>query len=459
MRPARRIALAGLGPHARRIYLPLLERHAARLGVRLVALVERADRLAETRAFLAGRALAPDALVGVEPDAAFAATLPLPVAATLAAAAPDALIVAGPPECHVAYATWALAAGVDVLVDKPLTCPPQLGRTAAAAQALRDDHAALVALQARSAARAVVAVQRRSHAGYARVRAIVDDVVRAHGLPPSFIDIAHADGMWVMPDEWDRDNHAYRHGSGKLMHSGYHFVDLLAWLLELGGAPAGDPALSLATFGPADVMARLGPETLQRLLGVAPSAEAFAPARLAALRSYGEQDVFAQLQWRDGDAVRTTARLALQQHSLSQRAWSTSAADTYKGNGRIRHERVEVHVAPLLSVQVHSYQAHQIGEDEGLPYGPGHLDHFDVHVFRNRRLLGGPAYERLELGRTAADAGAPAGFGHNERAREARLLAFLAGDPALDDIRDQGPTIALLARLYAEIAAQRRPTP
>ena len=36
-----------------------------------------------------------------------------------------------------------------------------------------------------------------------------------------------------MPDEFIyRENHPYKYGYGKLFHSGYHFVDLLTWLLE-----------------------------------------------------------------------------------------------------------------------------------------------------------------------------------------------------------------------------------
>ena len=37
-----------------------------------------------------------------------------------------------------------------------------------------------------------------------------------------------------MPTEFlDRENHPYKYGYGKLFHSGYHFIDLLAWLLEV----------------------------------------------------------------------------------------------------------------------------------------------------------------------------------------------------------------------------------
>ena len=40
--------------------------------------------------------------------------------------------------------------------------------------------------------------------------------------------------MWVMTSEFlTRENHPYKYGYGKLFHSGYHFIDLLTWFLEI----------------------------------------------------------------------------------------------------------------------------------------------------------------------------------------------------------------------------------
>merc|ERR1712151_181742 len=62
-------------------------------------------------------------------------------------------------------------------------------------------------------------------------RRIISGFVKEHRVPISYIDIYHADGMWGMPGEMcTRSYHPYKHGYGKLMHSGYHFLDLLMWL-------------------------------------------------------------------------------------------------------------------------------------------------------------------------------------------------------------------------------------
>ena len=37
----------------------------------------------------------------------------------------------------------------------------------------------------------------------------------------------------MMPHDYDIENHPYKYGYGKLFHSGYHFIDLLAEFVKL----------------------------------------------------------------------------------------------------------------------------------------------------------------------------------------------------------------------------------
>ena len=56
------IILVGLGPHARRIYYPLLEKYAGRRAVKLALVVDLADQEDVIRRYLSGRALQPECL-------------------------------------------------------------------------------------------------------------------------------------------------------------------------------------------------------------------------------------------------------------------------------------------------------------------------------------------------------------------------------------------------------------
>ena len=65
------------------------------------------------------------------------------------------------------------------------------------------------------------------------IKQLIEETIRQYNIPITYIDIYHNDGMWNMPSEFlYRENHPYKYGYGKLFHSGYHFIDLLAWLLE-----------------------------------------------------------------------------------------------------------------------------------------------------------------------------------------------------------------------------------
>src|SRR4051794_20024601 len=66
MTPTKNIVLAGLGPHARRIYYPLLEKYAAQYNIRLLLLIDRHDQSESLHKYLAGRNLQPEQLLFID---------------------------------------------------------------------------------------------------------------------------------------------------------------------------------------------------------------------------------------------------------------------------------------------------------------------------------------------------------------------------------------------------------
>ena len=66
-------------------------------------------------------------------------------------------------------------------------------------------------------------------------------------------------------------------------------------------------------------------------------------------RDYGELDIHSVIKfYRDNKTV-TTCTLNLMQSGVSRRSWVELPEDTYKSNGRIRHERLNICVGPLLT--------------------------------------------------------------------------------------------------------------
>lgn len=449
--PLRSVALIGLGWHARRVYYPRLEEAALAGRVRIAAVVDLQDNADAVRGFLAQRQVAPDHLVLTQPSTS-PERVPDEAARQLAALQADGrldgVLISTEPRAHRGYVLWALERGVHVLLDKPLTAPADPGSTAEVAEALWQDFEDIARALAASRARLVIQAQRRVHPGYSFIKRTVEEFVAEYGVPISFLDVYHADGMWVMPDEWDRDHHAYKYRTGKLLHSGYHFVDLASWLLasneRLGRAPR-TLEFQVQSFGPRDFLALLDGR-YERLFG-----PGRAPVPVPSVERHGEMDLNLLGRILCDGAVQTTVSLQLLQNSFSRRASPAPPADPYKGAGRVRHERMNLHVGPLLNLQVHSYQAHEVRDPRPqLAYGPGHLDHFDVYVFRNAGVVGGASFEKLEFGRAGQDKG------HNEQARLDLLEAFLAGDPSGSELEEHRRTIFWLSRIYH--ALHRRQT-
>jgi hypothetical protein len=304
-----------------------------------------------------------------------------------------------------------------------------------------------------------------------------------------------------------RDYHPYKHGYGKLMFSGYHFIDLLMWLLSINDEVRDDPPLlsdadgfrvKCAKFCPSDALEQIDPERLRTLLQASPEDVAESLKQVPSdLSTLGELNVHAIVQslTRSG-AVECTASLNLLHNSFSRRAWFEPRPDLYKGNGRVRHERLVVQVGPLLSLQLHSYQAgkalpgsaanaetarawshtEELLAATGLSrpaspdaaedgaYAAGHEEHFDVTIYRNTEVVGGPAVETIPFGKMMMTmeqlgeegaAAAPTCTGHNEKARHVLLDQWLrrAEGGGLSPLSQQRDAMRMLSRLYAQLAS------
>lgn len=434
MRPLRRLALFGLGRHARRIYYPMLSEECRSGPLELVAVVDRAERRECTEAFLKDQEVKPLKVLYSEKRDGMDSGL----RAALEALEIDGVVLSTDPLAHKDYLLWALARGLDVLMDKPITAPLGVNSPGRVAEALAADFAEIESALAGSSSNCVVMCQRRAHPGYQTVAERVEEVRRSHGMEITSLDISHEDGMWVMPEEWDRDYHPYKHGTGKLLHSGYHFLDLATYLLPKHESACLE--FGVLKISPDDAMAQQ--KKLYEKLAI--------PTEVPAdLRHLGELDLNLLGRLRKDQCCLCSLNLSLRQNTFSRRGSNARPSDPYKGAGRIRHERLSLQMGPLMNIQVHSYQSHELRDpDPQREYGPGHRLHFEVQVFRNSAVIGGPPFERLDFGSGSAP------LGHNEESRRSILRAFLGGRPSLSPFSQQRPTHALLVAIYRALEEQ-----
>eukprot|EP01006_Ploeotia_vitrea_P016973 TRINITY_DN47929_c0_g1_i2.p1 TRINITY_DN47929_c0_g1~~TRINITY_DN47929_c0_g1_i2.p1 ORF type:complete len:696 (+),score=43.21 TRINITY_DN47929_c0_g1_i2:34-2121(+) len=504
MKATRRIALVGLGPHARRIYYPLLEKYAENNAVDLPLVVDVQSGQQDVQHFLSQRSLRPASCVFVNNNNRYNHELCATTSAALQAAKLDGIILSTEPKAHKPYLRWALEAGVDVLVDKPVTVPFKFGLDLTSASQVYRDFLELSDLLHDSTSNVLVQCQRRSHKGYQFIKKYLTQVVSQYQIPLSFIDIYHADGMWCTPQElFHRENHPYKYGYGKLMHSGYHFVDLLSWLLEVNMNVLPDEKrpttceMFTRRFGVSDFLAQCSPADFTNLLPEVPDeavqemhslqSQHEAGQQAGGGHQMGELDVFANMQFRAkprGTQTRgpviTTCSMNLQQNSFSRRAWWKPNKDVYKGNGRVRHERLNLQVGNSVNIQVHSYQSHEVNKataEEKLLSGAGNEHHWEVHVYRNAAVIGGPSVQKFTLKDipeqedeqanllyqpplSSTALGQPNGktkgrsnfLGHNEEARAKTFRDFMQRSEHHSHLDEQNLTCRLLAELYGCLA-------
>ncbi len=452
----KRVALIGLGPHAKRLHYPYLERLLATDNdVSFDLLVDLEASREKIEQFIEKRAIAPRELLFLPTDGQIdPQAVDSSVTEALKRLGINRVIIATEPKAHKAYLMECIRLGIPVVTDKPITSPTGLVTSFNAASRVYKDVAQLIELtRVSKGARVLVQSQRRDHRGYRYVFDMIRELTTQFNIPITSIAIQYSDGMWNMPNEYfTRENHPYKYGYGELMHSGYHFVDLLARLLAVNDAlsdKAPDELTLFSQISRARDQRSVIRDSDYATLFTQQAAEQYKAFDPVAMTGFGEVDSYSQLQLlRDGN-VMTTAQLALIQSGISQRAWTELPEDTYMGNGRLRHEHVSVHIGPLANIQVHSYQSQESSEQPAGAHDIGDINHFDVYVFRNSNLIGGKAFEKIRFGaQDAATDEDAAHHGHNERARHQVLDELMYDLPSGSEIMSHDWTNRLLSEMY-----------
>ena len=142
-------------------------------------------------------------------------------------------------------------------------------------------------------------------------------------------------------------------------------------------------------------------------------------------KNFGEIDFHSIINFKKDDKTITNCTLNLMQSGFSRRSWCNLPQDIYKGNGRVRHERLNIEVGPLMNIQIHSYQAYEISEKERIiNNNVGSIEHFEIYIFRNCKLIGGKPFEKIDLD-TISDDDQAFFCDKNEQARENCFISFL----------------------------------
>lgn len=436
------VALIGCGPHAKRIYVGYFSSH----GLQPALIVDIASEKSKIEKLVSDLGWETTERYYVNPSDIYDAhdgDERSELSEILKNSGITKAIISTPPEVHVPYAELCLELGIKVLVDKPLSAPSNV--SVGNHSELLDDFKKLSAYD--TGDNIVVQCQRRRHDGYRYVKSLIDDMKKTYGVEPHFIDIYHSDGRWDFPDEIAKlKNHPYDTGYGKLLHSGYHFVDLLAFLTASSDYQTYDVFAYRNSIH--DFKHQLPDEFYKKHFDLT-NEKTFPDA------GFGEIDSYSMIQLKKDGRVATTAALNLLHTGFSRRAWGNAKEDLYKGNGRLRHERVNIQIGPLMNIQIHSYQSSETHNDDSgkHPNEWAGLEHFDIHIFRNKDLIGGKPYELL----TIDDIQSPdVTVGQNENARYQLVKDFLNDVPSGSALSSHLRTNILLAAICESTHTEER---
>lgn len=168
--------------------------------------------------------------------------------------------------------------------------------------------------------------------------------------------------------------------------------------------------------------------------------------------NYGEIDIHSIISFKSKNHIITNCSLNLMQSGFSRRSWSELPINTYKGNGRVRHERLNIQVGPLMNVQIHSYQAYEVKDrDEHGGDSIGELEHFDIYIFRNTDLIGGKPFEKIKLSNIDYSYNETEFIGYNERAREVCFNDFIANRLNESNILFHKESIEITEKIYESL--------
>lgn len=445
------IMLIGLGPHAKRIYIKYIKENNVNLSL-IIDLKSSKNRIDD---FLKKNHLVCDTYF-VDDLCRDSRELSVEVKSDLKKYIEKNkitdVIISTEPKAHYAYLKFFISQNINILVDKPLTAIEGISVEKEKSKIIENDYQELIGELQESNSTLVMQCQRRWHEGYRYIYNLVQETCFKYNIPITSINISHADGMWNMPDEFlFRENHPYKYGYGKLMHSGVHFVDLLCWFMEINEKlknkiPNNYELVSMTTR-PSDFVFMINNKDYKQFFGN----NNYYKIDYEKFKTFGGIDVDTMIRYKHNDKIVCTATLNLKQNSFSRRGWCTLPEDTYKSNGRVRHEYMNLNVGPLMNIQVHSYQSKEIkDEDEKDNFEIGGCQHFDIYIFRNTSLIGGKEFEKLSIKDIVKNQ--TAFLGHNEIARKKCIYEFLNKQSDNKNIYKQRKTISLLTSMYESIA-------
>jgi predicted dehydrogenase len=394
------LIIAGIGPHAKRIYVPALLKLRSKFDVVISLVIDLVEKEQEIRDYFESINMLPDFLF-ITP---FKGELPIDMRDRLNQEVKDkgidGIIISTEPTVHKPYAQWALSQGLHILMDKPITTRDNVVSDMKEAQGIYQDYMELLSayreLQVKRKTIFSINVQRRFHPGFIEAQKLIGEMASTVNCPVTSIQSMHCDGQWRLPSEIvTQKYHPYNSGYGKVSHSGYHIFDIVYRFYKAAAITMkeADSAEVFTSFvQPSGFIYQLTEKDYECYFGDKyDEVKLYSDRELLRIyENYGEMDAFSNIRLLRENVNICNISINLLHNSFARRTWVKPGSDLYKGNGRVKHEYHNIQQGPFQNIQIHSYQAED-KHDHNIPsdYEIGGNNHFDIYVFRNVGMTGG----------------------------------------------------------------------
>ena len=385
-----KIILFGCGPHARRVYLPALNRIN---HIKLELVVEL-----ESQELLVRSSLSNFQETELHLISPFENDVPDDLANFLSKLVQEkeisGVIIATEPLVHKAYANWAIKNGLNILMDKPITTRANAVSDISSAEGILDDFLQILEnyrrLQHKKETIFMINSHRRFHSGFEFVKEKIREIGEKTNCPITFIQASHSDGQWRLPNEIiNQRYHPYCSGYGKASHSGYHIFDTIYQFYKASRVEekfADSMEIVSSFIKPNGFFTQFNEKDYLKIFGEDYNlVKQYNDKQLKELCSdFGEIDLSAIITLKKNEEAIANFNVNLIHNGFAGRTWIKPGEDLYKGNGRIKHESYNIQQGPFQNIQIHAYQAaDKHDENNGNEDYLGGKNHFEIYVFRN----------------------------------------------------------------------------
>ncbi len=305
------------------------------------------------------------------------------------------VIISTDPLSHKMYLDWAISIGLNVLCEKPLTGYKNINNSIALAKKLNSDFKHLDKICDNKKVKLFIQAQRRYHPVYEFVYSAVKEVILNYGITINYIGIFSGNGIFNSISEYiTKESHPHNKGYGKLLHSGYHFIDLFCWFANLNTLVSRVKYTEMSAFASIysikDLNSQLKRVSKKNNLLLKDSLFKNLDNKVIdKFECLGEVDMHAQIELKSGESTIVDGQLALLQNSASKRSAVDYNACNLKNLSAIRKELLIIELGPLYSISVSALQNHGVDSLKSCDYN------YIVTIHRNNTYIKGKAYEEV----------------------------------------------------------------